>query len=901
VLRVVPREKKVIQLRPKLAVPSPFFHLHAHSMFSAQDALPNVKEMVAKAKANGQPGLALTDHGNMAGSVQLMKESYKAGLAPYCGSEMYFVHSREDKRAKRYHLGLVAYNNEGYRNLVRISSQSHTRENFHHKPLIDWNDLAMFKEKGWMVGLVITTGCFFGVLVQDLINNGYDHAKHTLFKLSRMGEVIVEVQRHNIDQEPLSESELCDHLYALANEVGLPVVATQDAHYVDLADQPIHDSLKRIVAFGDDPDEAVFPGDGFHLSQSQWVKDHHTPAIWSASEATCKSLMERHDLNLPELKSYSYKIPETVADPVAELRAHCEAELKRRNLPKVYWERLEQEMDVLTDTGMCGYIVLVKEVTDWLRKNDILFQARGSAGGSLLCWLCGITPVDPIHYKLLFERFVSRDRMKPPDIDLDIEDQRRGEVLTWLKSRFASSQIGTWAKFSIDEAEGRGSLIVAYKKVARARGLPVEDLHSIEDIPEPFKTELLTVAERKTFKSAGVNAAGLIVASDRDYLNSLIPSMGIPKGTGDGFSVASQFHKKDVEDLGIVKLDVMGLKNLTALRLAKLMIEENYGEMLEKIPLSDPMTFGMIRRGDTDGIFQLEGGTARRGCRELKVRSLKDIIVIMALYRPAVMATDPRTGTSAKDTYLARREGREKVPERHPILMGGLKETYGLFVFQEQVIHVLREIGFASDDLTSFLAAVKASNSDIGDAGKVILGYETQMRKMCLEHGFSQDDIDFVWDGIKGFAEYSFNRAHSTVYGLTAYYCAYLKAHHPLEYATALLQAWDGHEKAPQVISTVRKMGISIGRPHVNISGYTFSIDRKRNMVRRGLLSIKGVGMGAAQEVADKAPYASIKDMVERITPARCNGGKNWPKTKVLIGALGKLQEAGALTGLEDE
>jgi DNA polymerase-3 subunit alpha len=875
---------------------SPFFHLHAHSKFSHKDALSEIGAMVAKAKALGQPGLALTDHGNMAGAVQLYRECTKAGIAPFTGSEMYFVKDRADKKAKRYHLGLVAYTTEGYQGMVQISSYSHRRESFHHKPLIDWADLAEFKEWGWLNGVLITTGCYFGLVVQTLISDGFDAAKHVVYRLMQMGRTVVEIQKHQIDQEPLSEDEIADQLYLLATTVGAPVVLTQDSHYVEAEDKPTHDSLKRLVAFGPDPDEAVFPGDGFHLCEAAWLAEHHLRQHVDASDAFLRELLTQHTLTIPELDSYHYQIPRTVDAPLHELRTRVTAFLRHRSAPALYYERLEEELDVFGATGMAGYPLLVAEFTDWLRRNRIFFQARGSAAGSLCCWALGITPVDPIHYRLLFTRFMAKDRTKPPDIDLDIEDHRREEALDWLRGRFASAQIGTHAKYSIAE-DGTGSLMVAFMAKARAT---MGAVHGFKDLPSEMVEEMRVLDRMQPYKGAGKNAAGIVVADSRDYLRRVVPMMGIP--SGKEFSYVTQYYKDDVEALGIVKLDAMGLKNLAALRRAYdmlLSIDIDYGEDLEHIPLDDSQVFAMIRRGETAGVFQLEGGTATRGCRELKVRSLKDIIVIMALYRPAVMTADRETGMSPKDLYLARREGRQAVPERHDLLRVSLKETYGLFVFQEQVIHVLRELGFDPDDLTNFLKAVKASNGEIGGASKVIAGYEEQLRQFAGAAGMSPEDVNFVWSGIRGYAAYGFNRSHATVYGLTAYRTAYFKYHHPLEYGAALLQSWAGHDKEPKVVSTVRGMKIRISRPHVNISGANYTIDRKAKAIRKALVAIGGVGEKAAEEIAAKAPYESIEDMIKRCDARRVSGGKSYLKDGTLNGVLGKLQEAGALAGLD--
>jgi hypothetical protein len=407
---------------------------------------------------------------------------------------------------------------------------------------------------------------------------------------------------------------ICDTLYELARRSvprwSSPRTATTSRRPTSRCTR----ALKRLVAFGDDPDEAVFPGDGFHLCDAAWMESHHTAEHMAASNDFLRELLAKPLADHPELDEYHYKIPTTVASPLTELRQMAEAFLTEHNLGKQYWDRMEFELDVLDAPG-------------WRATSSGPGVHRLAAGQRHLLpgpwlrrWLdallaAGITPVDPIKYKLLFERFMSKDRTKPPDIDLDIEDQRREEALAWLKGRFASSQIGTHAEFGIDE-EGKGSLMVAYMSKARAMS---EEIKTYADLPDSMKQEMRVLDRVKPLKSAGKNAAGIIVVDSREYLVAVVPMMGIPAGNGS-FSYVSQYFKDDVEALGIVKLDAMGLKNLTALRNAYEMVKEtgvDYGADLEQIPLDDSQVFAMIRRGETDGIFQLEGGTAARGCREL--------------------------------------------------------------------------------------------------------------------------------------------------------------------------------------------------------------------------------------------------------------------------------------------
>jgi DNA polymerase-3 subunit alpha len=884
---------------------SNFFHVHAHSRYSWNDALPEVKDMVSTVSAMGHKALALTDHGNMAGSVQLYKECMKAGLMPFPGTEAYFVKDRQDKTAKRFHLGLLAVNADGYRALARLSSRSHTRENFHHKPLIDWTDLAEWKENGWTTGLALTSGCYFGLTIQTLISDGPEAAKSVLQRFAWLvPNTFVELQNHKIDQKPVSEDDIAAALVHLADELGLPVVIAQDAHYCEASDKPVHETLKRVVAFGPDTDDAVFPGDGFHLAEAQWVAAHHQDGHWAKAEEGWGHLLDLHALSIPELDRYTYNIPKVAEDPDAVLEGRCRQALNERTLPTPYADRLHSELSIVRDTGMAGYLLLVAEVTDWCAAHGVFTQARGSASGSVICWLLGITQCDPIRYNLRFERFISRDRTKPPDIDLDVEDSRRQDLIDWLKTRFSVVQIGTFLTYGINDDEktpeddkGKGSLIVAFKKVAKKNGASKEELDAIEtirDIPDEWRDRLMALADRGVCKAVGTHAGGLIVTTTDDEMDDLVPKMLIVTKNEAGYRIVSQYTMDDVEALGLVKLDVLGLRTLSLLRRCTELLGRDVRDGLDWIPLDDTRTFTTIRNGATAGVFQLEGGTAQRGCREVKVRSLKDIIVIQALYRPAVMKS------GGKDAYIARREGREKAPEYHPLIMRSVKETFGVIIFQEQVISILRDLGMDPDELTDFLKAIKASQkADMKKAAVTMEAARERVWELCEKHGIGAEDYALVWKAIEGFAEYGFNRAHATAYGITAYRCAYLKTHYPLEFATALLQTAEGTKKEAMYISAVRQMGISIRRPHVNISGKSYSIDRKARSVRKGLVSILGIGERTSEELEEHAPYTSVQDIIDRCSATRVNGGKKWAKDKSLNGHLAKLKDIGALEGLD--
>lgn len=888
----------------------PFFHLHAHSGFSAQDGIGTVEAMVARAHELGQPALALTDHGNMAGAVRLYRECRKLGLKPFPGCEIYFVPDRTDKKAKRHHLGLVAYTTEGYHNLVRLISTSHQRDHFHHKPLLDWADFGALDTSG----IALLTGCYYG-LVQQAMESA--PLRPAMFEMMAAAEaemrtlmglfspVIVEQQLHEIEHDNgMPDYEYMDAIDEVAQKLGLPTACTQDSHYPRLSDQDVHDAMKRIVSWGDDPDDATFPGDGFHLASTGWMRERHKE-LWDTHMETFEWLLDNHDLVIPELEKYSYKIPHVAKDPDMELtlratRAMGDLGLGRK---REYIDRLHDELGIVQDTGMAGYLLLVAEVTDWCTKHGVIFQARGSASGSILCWLLGITQTDPIKYKLRFERFISRDRTKPPDIDLDVQQSRRQELIDWLSGRYHVTQIGTWRKLGINPPDhpkepGQGSLVVKWNAMRKRANPQAGYLRTIDLIERHAPEDARLLRELDSYKiydGPGTHAAGMIVTDDGARIEQIVPTMLIASSN----TTVTQFDMDDDEALGLVKLDVLGLRTLDTMQAAVRMLGWSDPAGLEAalskhIKLSDSKTYTMLRNGKTSGVFQLEGGTSARGCREVGVRNIHDIIAVLALYRPATMIS----GTT--DEYVQRKHGLTKVPTRHSLLHEHIGDTYGLFVYQEQIISVCRSLGFDPEDLTSLIKIIKVSQKhQMAKAAIDLAGYEAEFHDRASDAGMRDRDRKFTWDSITGFTGYGFNRAHATAYGLTSYRTAYLKMNHGLEYASALLETTSGTKKETQYERTVRReMGFRLLKPDVNVSGARWTIDRKKNAVRRGLMSIKGVGEKAAVEIEANAPFTTIEDLIERCAARAVNGGKGWATSQELTGTMKHLRNAGALRSL---
>lgn len=880
----------------KIIRSQPYWSLHTHSVFSNNDAIPHVAEMVGLASQLGYPALGIQDHGNMAASVQLYTACKKAGLAAFPGTEFYTVpsteqhkadHANKNKKASRYHLGISAFTTQGYENLVALNTLAH--KNHFHKPILDFQMLAQAAEDGRLEGLAVNTGCYFSWTVQQLVNYGEQAAKQFIRTLDTWfpGRTYVELQNHHIDHEDgWTDDDVAEALLDVADALGLPCVITQDSHYLREADKPAHETLKRLVAFGPDPDDAVFPGDGFHLADHRWMSDHHNPKRLGRGCEGLAHLLASHALSIPVLDNYHYSIPKLVDDPQKMLAQKCIVALETLSDKKRYWDRLEAELEVIKTAGMAGYMLLTADICDYMRDKEIIFQTRGSAAGSLVCYLLKITNVDPVRWDLRFERFLSKDRTKPPDIDLDIQHDERENVIAWLRTRYTVHQISTWMQYSL-EGEGEestGSLRVKYFSAAKKRGGP----ETWAEVPQADKDSLFDLVDRKIYSGLGKNAAGVVITGRSDEFTRHVPVHHMAKG-----EPVAQYNKNDVESMGLVKLDILGLKTLSVLRRAV----ELVGTLdLESISLNDAETFSFIRKGKTEGIFQLEGNSTMRGLRNLKPTTIKHIIAAMALFRPAVM----RSG--ATDAYCRRKNREEGLPTRHPLIMKHTKDTMGIMLYQEQTMDLMRELGMEVEDLNKFLKAVKASNKDIGDAGQVIQQYMGWLKSTCEKVGMNDADTAWIVDAINGFAEYSFNRAHATVYGLTAYRCAYLAVHHPLEFHTALLAVAAGNkDKEPGYLRATRARGIPVRKPDVNLSRETYTLDRRRGVIRKGLSSIKGVGTVGARELALKQPYTSIRDLVERVEPRAVSGGKDYLKSgdeNDLCGTIEKLIEAEVLTSI---
>lgn len=875
----------------------PFWSLHTHGDYSVGDAFGHVPAMVKKAVELDYPALGLTDHRNMSGAIQLYKHCRKAGIEPLPGIEL-DVHADTEygERAGKMHLTVAAYSERGYRNLSRLATLS--AQKFWYLPRIDFADLAQMAEDGATQGLVVGTGCLGGVLPQIFLRNGERAAEHMARTLAGwFPKVYVELQSHGIELKEypgVTDEDVLQATWDIAQRVGLPVIVTRDSHYIEEADKAEHDALKELLAWSDDPEDAKFNGDGYHMVDAQGLRPYYPPKMLAAGLEGLTELANASYVRIRELENFKLQVPYVASggdDPQGALERLLNERLtdeERADPETMQWVR--SEVDVWRSSGMAAYALLCKQVADMMKEHEIRFATRGSASGSFVLYKFGVTQVHPIQMGLRFDRFLSRNRMKPPDVDFDVEHLRRGEVVAFLKSLYHVRPVGNLGKYSLhadddgDGDHGKGSLKERYYMVLRKKGLKQPDW---KDVPKADKDMLFRLSDRQIFKGYGKHAAGYIVAPNREILDHL-PLARIASNP----DLVTSYGKKDVEALGMVKLDLLGLKTQTAIK----HMEATSGISIDDIPEDDGPTFRMISSGNTSGVFQLDGFAMTRGCQRLRPKSVEDIIAAQALFRPAPM----QAGWT--DDYMARRARREPVPVRHDDIMSVTKHTHGILLYQEQVMDVVNALGFDSIEMEAMLDAVKASNEYSIAAAEALRDMMPRIEQLARGRGWTQVDIDWLVAGLASYAEYSFNRAHASSYGRLAYRMAWMKKNRPIDFWCGILRAYEDSDATVVRKKTyqARTDGIGFLPAHVNMSGASYTIDRDRGKIRRGLISVSHVGLTTAERIASLAPFADLTDMGERL-PTSIGGVKDLAvkrHPRDCAGVINYLYEADALEGM---
>lgn len=869
----------------------PFWSAHSHSRYSINDAMPKVPAMVQRAVELGYPALGLTDHGGMPGVVQLYNEAKKHDLPVLPGTEMYLTSLAEAGDRKSMHLTMLSYTSTGYRNLVALNNQAHRQ--FKYRPRLDFADIASAAEHGLTAGIAIGTGCRSGPVVRALTERGEAAAKQVVRALaSWFPRVYVEVMDHHFAADGWQDSDITTALYEIACELDLPMILTADSHYLRPEEQELHDALKTLVSWSDDPAEGQFSGHGYYLPTWEDLS-HIPPGIAAACEDGLADLAAAAKVTIPELDTFTLKIPDVTKTGTAlqllRERVYAALELYVAEHPKDEQEareRVDDEDMVIDATGMATYLALVLVATDYMTEKCIWFHTRGSAAGSFWCYLLGITQYDPLTkrgkgWDIRMDRFLSGDRTSPPDIDLDIEHTRRDEVITMLESRYGYElrQVGTQPTYGLDadpdeEGDQRGSLRVRYFATLRkTMGRSV----SWSDVTDEDKQMLYALADYELISGIGAHPGGYIVAEDEPTVGCLPMAMIASSRT-----LVTALDKGEVEAMGFPKIDFLGSKALTAIRYCCELIvsgDDQPGESaLDRglrakayyaaIPLDDKDTMKRVREGKTTGLFQLGGVTNRRGLEDMKPTKTMDIVAAQALFRPAPL------NSGFTKIYMRRRDKVEKVPAMHADINAETKDTYGVALYQEQVVGLLRRIGVPPKQLTKLLKAVKASGKAGEAAAKVAVDEELEsIVDQATARGWAQRDIDYLAQALVDYgAGYSFGKGHSVTYGNVGYNTGYLATHEPLAWWTGTLNAYMGSKNGkgeplePMYVRAARQDDVRVVDAHVNLSGVGYTPDPEKHSIRRGLVSVKNVGTGAAREIVRHQPYTSLVDFGQRVS-----------------------------------
>ena len=932
---------------------SPWFHTHAHSQFSPQDGMNTVDDMIDRAVRYNQPALALTDHGLMSGTVKLYTGAKKAGILPFPGIEAYIIDPKIDASglddagdAQRYHLGIIALDLKGYQGLVKLSTLSFTRPRFNRFPRLLLDDLLEYGReygKHWM----ITTGCVFGLVEKHLIDEGPDVATGIVRTLQAVTpNLYVELQRHNIvnndDVNPLGEDALVAGMLDIADDLGLPIIATADCHYLDQKDKSAHAMMKRML-YGGKEDE--FPGDSFHMCSTGWQAEKWDEDIWSRVERSCSDILELNKLKIPQLDNYTAAVPEVSTTPDKVLKKKCYEALYQyiegEELSQ-YEERLEYELDVISAVDMANYFLLVLQCVEYVRSRNVPVESRGSANGSLVLYLLGVTQVDPLIWGTDFDRFMARDRIEAPDVDIDIADKDRHVILEYLAEleingqRYKTSQIGTFMNLGqAEKDEGdTGSAFNSYigylkkkyladawdaekaeaaeegrkpvKRVADEAGSiafnssedsKITTLHQVQEIhPEDYEGLRRIIDMRSVYKSKGKHAGGILISGEEVDIDSFVPLMLIP-GTSED-SIVTQYTMKDVEKLGLLKIDWLGQTSLSVMSKCMEFLGREDVTDFSWIPFDDKKVMDFVcSRKNHVGLFHLENYPKSVAMQELKPKTTADFMIHQAYSMPG--AAD----SGAKDIYLARRHQKNiHYDYEHQLLHDVFDITLGVMLFQEQVLDVCRGIGMGSKELQSFFKIVKDSGSGARERNLQRLN-ESKPRfiELATGIGLTQAEIEWVWKQTLAMGGYAFNRAHAAGYGIRSYRTAYLKLYHPTEYMAALLYCWAGSSTQIRVGKTkvkkedhyykdARRMGIRFRPVQINSSQANWSVSK--GGIRKGFLSVAGIGPAAAMNLQTSQPYEDITDLATR---GKISGGPAFLKNGEMKGVLAKLESIDAL------
>jgi len=893
-----------------------FAHLHVHTEYSMLDGFSNIKKLVKRVKEMNMDSVAITDHGTMFGVIDFYKAAKAEGVKPIIGLEAYMAaRGMKDKDSKldrsSFHLLLLAENDKGYQNLLKIASAAQL-DGFYYYPRIDHDFLAAHSE-----GLICTSGCMSAEIPRALLQDNPEEAVRKwnwYYDVFGPDRFFVELQEHNIPEI----LDLNRKLLSLGARYSARFVATNDVHYVNQADAKLQDVLLAIQTNSTlaDPDRMRMTDDSYFLRSPLEM----SKLFSEVPDALSNTLLIAERCNV-DLSFKGYHLPEF---PVPEghtaesyLRSLCEAGAERRygddcDSPKVR-ERLNYELGVVNSMGFNAYFLIVWDLCSFAREHGIWYNARGSAAGSIIAYTLGITMVDPLEHALIFERFLNPGRVSMPDIDLDFRDDRRHEMLEYCARKYGDDKVAQIITFGTmgtkaairDVARVMEIPLPEVDKVAKlvpfsAGGSTVAEAKEVKEFKEIYDTnpkmrEVIDIAERMegTVRNAGTHAAGVVI-SDKPIIEYLPLHRPTSNSEDTPIKSVTQFEMGILDSLGMLKVDFLGLITLTVMARACDLIYKRHGIKLDltNIPIDDPKSFELMGAGQTAGVFQVEGGGMTRWLIQMKPQNLDNIIAMVALYRPGPMAFIP--------DYIARMHGEAEVEYRHPAMEPIFKDTFGIPVYQEQLMRAAVELaGYTPSESDELRKAIsKKKKEDIEKhRNKFVIG--------AVEKGMAQETAEAIYADWEEFARYGFNKSHAADYGVIAVQTAYLKAHYPAEYMTALMSASASQtEKVAFYVADARTMGVPVLQPDINSSMWDFDIEDVdgKPHIRFGMGAIKNVGENAVQPIIDErtanGKFTDLNDFARRVDLRSV--GKRSLECLIKVGAMDSFGNRASLLAALD-
>jgi len=850
-----------------------FTHLHVHSHYSLLDGLAKIDELIEAAKKYNMDSLALTDHGVMYGAIEFYKKAKKAGIKPIIGVEAYVArHGLEKKRSnidkKPFHLILLAKNQTGYKNLLKLTSIAHLK-GFYYKPRIDHEALKKYNK-----GIIALSGCIQGEVAQAVLNHKFETAKKIALKYQETfgkGNFYLELQPHEMEEQ----KKVNKGLLKISKQTDIPVVATADIHYPEEKDGEAQDVLlclqtkKKIK----DQNRMNMMDEDYSFKSPKKMKNFfkEVPEAIKNTEDIAKRCNLEIELGKPKLPSYPKPEDKSYFEVLKEM-IYKKVKQRYPKEPKKVKDRIEHELKIIKKTGFSSYFLIVQDFVNWAKEQEIVVgPGRGSAAGSIVSYILGITNIDPLEYGLIFERFLTEGRIALPDIDLDFADTRRDEVIEYVEKKYGRDHIAQIITFGTMAARGsirdvgrvldfsynfcdRLAKLVPFGSTLK-QALENPDFKKMYNNNKDAK-EIIDMAQRieGVARHASKHACGLLITPEptENYVPVQYDVSGGEK------TIITQYEKNAIEDLGLLKMDFLGLKNLTIIENALKIIKARKGKdiNINEIPLNDKKAFKLLQKGDTTGVFQLESPGMRQYLKKLKPTEINDIISMVALYRPGPMKLIP--------DYIAGKHGKKKPTYIHPKLKPILKPTYGIAIYQEQLLQISRDLaGFSLSEADVLRKAV----------GKKITKLLKKQKKKfitgCVENGIPKKTAKEIFAFIEPFADYGFNKSHASCYAMIAYQTAYLKANFPTEFMAALLTSDQTNtDKVALQVDATNKMGIEVLPPDVNESFKNFTVVDDKT-IRFGLLAIKNVGVGIVEAIIkerkENGQYQTLEGFLSRV------------------------------------